>query len=132
MGGGQAHLFRYDGAYLVHCNVGRDRTGFVILLLQSLCGCTADEMKECEAKAFCNLCHIEVDSKEYKTVTECTYDRNMYLIANPDKIDDIFDIDWDNIDVSGVDTYTAAYSYCTDYLGLSSDKVQEIRDKLCA
>jgi|GEM_PF-708278 len=121
-----------DGPYLVHCNVGRDRTGFTVLLLQALCGCTAEEMIECEARAFCNLYHIEPGSKEYKAVVECTYDRNMYLIANTDKIPDILEIDWDDIDVSSVDTYEAAYSYCTDYLGLTAGEVLQLQEKLCA
>jgi len=120
-----------DGAYLVHCNLGRDRTGFVILLLQSLCGCSAEEMMACEVQAFCNLHHVEPGTEEYKIVSDCTYGRNMYLIANPDKIDDMFDVDWDNIDVSSVDTYSAAYSYCTEYLGMSTDDVDELIDKLC-
>lgn len=124
-------ILENDGPYLIHCNVGRDRTGFVSLLIQSLCGCSAQEMKADEAKAFCNLYHIQVRSEEYRTVTECTYDRNMYLISNYDKIDDIFDIDWDSIDVSSVDTYTAAYRYCTDYLGMSAEDVNSLIGKLC-
>ena len=121
-----------DGPYLVHCNVGRDRTGFVVLLLQSLCGCSVDEMRGCESMAFCNLYHIEAGSPEHDTVKSCTYDRNMFLIANPDRIPDMFDIAWDRIDVSSVDTYAAAYSYCTEYLGFTDDEVQKIRGKLCS
>ena len=121
-----------DGPYLVHCNVGRDRTGFVVLLLQSLCGCSVDEMKECESRAFCNLYHIEEGSPEHETVKYCTYDRNMFLIANPDRIPDIFDIAWDRIDVSSVDPYSAAYSYCTGYLGLTDDEVLKIKERLCS
>ncbi len=120
-----------DGAYLIHCNVGRDRTGFVVLLLQALCHCTPEEMMECEAKAFCNLSHVEVGTTEYSEVVSCTYDRNMYLIANPDRIPDIFEIDWNNIDVSSVDTYSAAYSYCTEYLGFTDKEVSEIQNRLC-
>ncbi len=120
-----------DGAYLVHCNVGRDRTGFVILLLQALCNCTPDEMKECEAAAFCNLYNIDVGSKEYETVVDCTYTRNMYFIAYPEKISDVFEIDWDTVNVDSVDTYSAAYSFCTDYLGLTDEEVSGIQQKLC-
>ena len=120
-----------NGPYLIHCNVGRDRTGYTVLLLQALCGCTAEEMRECEARAFCNLYHIEPDSKEYRAVVGCTYDRNMYLIANPDRIPDILEIDWTSIDVSSVDTYAAAYSYCTDYLGLTADEVSQLQERLC-
>ena len=120
-----------DGAYLIHCNVGRDRTGYMILLLQALCRCTPEEMQACEAMAFNNLYNIETGSKEHNAVIHSTYDRNMYLIANYDKIPDIFVIDWKNIDVTGVDTYTAAYSYCTDYLGMTDEQVSGIIDKLC-
>ena len=120
-----------DGAYLVHCNVGRDRTGYMVLLLQALCKCTPEEMMACEAGAFCNLYHIEVGSEEYDTVVDRTYCRNMYLIANYDRIPDIFEIDWENIDVSQADTYTAAYDYCTKYVGLTDDQVTGIIAKLC-
>lgn len=120
-----------DGAYLVHCNVGRDRTGYMILLLQALCGCTPEEMMECESRAFCNLYHIEVGSEEYKTVVKCTYDRNMFLIAHPEKIPDIFEIDWDNIDVSDVNTEEAAYNYCTSYLGFTDEEISALKEKLC-
>ena len=59
-----------------------------------------------------------------------TYNRNMYLISHYDEIGDTFEIDWNSIDVSGVDTYTAAYSFCTDYLGLESSEVDRLIDKL--
>ena len=120
-----------DGSYLVHCNVGRDRTGFVILLLQCLCGCTADEMRACEVQAYCNLYNIDPKSVEYGIIGQCTYERNLYLIANPDKIVDMFDIDWEDIDVSHVDTYSAAYHYCIDYVGMAQEDVDKLIDKLC-
>ncbi len=119
-----------DGPYLVHCNVGRDRTGFVILLLQALCGCSPEEMMECEARAFCNLYNIEPGSKEYFVIINGTYDRNMYLIANYDKIDNILHMDWSKIDVSKIDTQKAAYQYCTDYLGLSSEQIEKLLERL--
>ncbi len=56
----------------------------------------------------------------------------MFLIANPDRIPDIFDIAWDRIDVSSVDPYSAAYSYCTGYLGLTDDEVLKIKERLCS
>ncbi len=63
---------------------------------------------------------------------DCTYDRNMFLIANPDRIPDMFDIDWDHIDVGSVEPYSAAYSYCTGYLGLTDDEVMKVRGNLCS
>ncbi len=119
-----------DGPYLVHCNIGRDRTGFVVLLLQALCGCTAEEMIECEARAFCNLYGIDPGTKEYNYIVSGTYDRNMYLIVNYDNIDNILHMDWSKIDVSMIDTQKAAYQYCTDYLGLSSSQVNSLLERL--
>lgn len=119
-----------DGPYLVHCNAGRDRTAFVVLILQSLCGCSAEQMANDEAMAFSNLYHIEKGSEEFNVVIKNTYDRNMYLIANYDQIPNIFTIDWNNIDVSKVDTYQAAYDYCTKNLGLTDEQVSKIVEKL--
>jgi hypothetical protein len=56
----------------------------------------------------------------------------MFLIANPDRIPDMFDIDWDHIDVGSVEPYSAAYSYCTGYLGLTDDEVMKVRGNLCS
>ena len=121
-----------DGPYLVHCNVGRDRTGYIVLLLQALCGCSADEMQECEARAFVNLYGIEPGSREYDTVVKCTYNRNLYLISEWESIVKLSDIDWKHVDVSKVDTKAAAYTYCTGYLGMDVSDVDAVVAKLCA
>ncbi|MBO5547856.1 MAG: tyrosine-protein phosphatase [Candidatus Methanomethylophilaceae archaeon] len=123
-------IIDHDGPYLIHCNAGRDRTGFAVLLIQSLCGCTEEEMRENEVRAFQNLYLIETGSREYEVVSKSTYDRNMFLIAHPERIGDIFSIKWSDVDVSNVDTQEAAYSFCTDYLGLSDDEVSTLLSKL--
>ena len=100
--------------------------------LLALCGCTPDQMKADEATAFVNLYHIDIGSWEYASVVRCTYDRNMYLIANPDRIPDIFTIDWNGIDVASVDTESAARSYCSGYLGLSDAEIDGLIARLCS
>lgn len=120
-----------DGPYLIHCNAGRDRTGFVVLLLQSLCGCSAEQMAVDEAMAFSNLYRIDKGTLEFTYVVKNTYDRNMYLMANYDQIPNIFEIDWNHIDVTKVDTQKAAHDFCTDYLGLTEGEVSKLVDRLC-
>ena len=100
--------------------------------LLALCGCTPDQMKADEATAFVNLYHIDIGSWEYASVVRCTYDRNMYMIANPDRIPDIFTIDWNDIDVSSVDTESAARSYCSGYQGLSDAEIDGLIARLCS
>lgn len=41
---GLAVMAEHDGPYLVHCTEGKDRTGFVCLLLEALCGATYEEI----------------------------------------------------------------------------------------
>lgn len=53
--GGLRFLARYTGPYLVHCEVGRDRTGFVMLLLESLMGAPYNYMLEDYAKSYMNV-----------------------------------------------------------------------------
>lgn len=41
---GLAKMIGSDGPYLVHCTEGKDRTGFVCLLLEALCGASYEEI----------------------------------------------------------------------------------------
>ena len=89
-------------------------------------------MRNDEAMAFANLYNIDPASEEFRVIAKLTYDRNMYLIANPDKITEIAFIDWDDIDVSSVNTKQAAIDYCTGYLGMTSERVNTLIDIITA
>ena len=41
---GLQKMAKEDGPYLVHCTEGKDRTGFVCLLLEALCGASYEEI----------------------------------------------------------------------------------------
>ena len=41
---GLTRMAHCDGPYLIHCLEGKDRTGFVCMLLEMLCGATTEEM----------------------------------------------------------------------------------------
>ena len=43
---GLRELINHKGPYLTHCIEGKDRTGFVCILIENLCGATVDEMKK--------------------------------------------------------------------------------------
>ena len=125
------------GPYLVHCNVGRDRTGFMVTLLQALCGASESDMMDSAARAYVNLYHVDPDSEEYKVIVNSTYCRNIYYICNYDRIDSdlvkgTLPVDWSGKNVDGVDLKKAAYDYCTEYLGIGSSVVDRLIDNLCA
>ena len=39
-------LLEHDGPYLIHCTEGKDRTGFVCLLLEAHCGASYEEIAD--------------------------------------------------------------------------------------
>ena len=41
---GLTAMAEHEGPYLVHCTEGKDRTGFVCMLLEALCGATYEEI----------------------------------------------------------------------------------------
>ncbi len=65
-------------------------------------------------------------------IAKLTYDRNMYIIAHPDKISEIAFIDWNNIDGSSVDTKQAAIDYCIGYLGMTAERLDALIDIITA
>ena len=57
-------MARNKGPYLVHCEVGRDRTGFVIMLLESLMGAPYSYMLDDCTQSFVNVDKLsDVDAK---------------------------------------------------------------------
>lgn len=44
-----------DGPYLIHCVEGKDRTGFLVAVLEALMGATLDEIKADYVKSFSNF-----------------------------------------------------------------------------
>ena len=44
LAGGLIALSQQEGPYLVHCTEGKDRTGFVCMLLEALCGASYEEI----------------------------------------------------------------------------------------
>ncbi len=43
---GLRDMMSHDGPYYIHCLEGKDRTGFVCILLEALCGASYEEIKE--------------------------------------------------------------------------------------
>jgi len=46
LGQGLIDMLNHEGPYLVHCTEGKDRTGFVVMLLEALTGATYEEIVE--------------------------------------------------------------------------------------
>ncbi|MBR6322964.1 MAG: tyrosine-protein phosphatase, partial [Lachnospiraceae bacterium] len=65
-------MIQSDGPYLVHCTEGKDRTGFVCLLLEALCGAGYDEIVDDYMITYDNYYKItpEEDAVRYNVIVE--------------------------------------------------------------
>ena len=105
--------------YLVHCTEGKDRTGFICIVLEALCGATLEEMRDDYMVSYENYYGItqENDPKKYNTLEEVFEDLIEIMIGD-----------------AGVDPETADLSqYASDYLkfcGVSDDTISKLKERL--
>ena len=75
---GLKFLAKNKGPYLIHCEVGRDRTGFVILLLECLMGSSYDAMLSDYAISYVNVNHYSQEKARQKAIS-CLNEEFSYL-----------------------------------------------------
>ncbi|HKL57427.1 MAG TPA: tyrosine-protein phosphatase [Sphaerochaeta sp.] len=68
--GGLAFMAEHKGPYLVHCNEGKDRAGFVSALLSAIMGATVDEVVEDYMVSYENYYGVEKGSERYALISK--------------------------------------------------------------
>ena len=113
--------FMIDGEapYLVHCNEGKDRAGFVSALLECLMGATIDEVVEDYMETYINYYGVEKGSEKYDAVVNSNIVQN--LNANF-KVKDAYK----------ADLAAEAEEFLMEDLGLSAEEVAALKGKLGA
>lgn len=93
---GLVDMSQHDGPYLVHCIEGKDRTGFVCILLEALCGATYDEMLADYMKTYDNYYGInpQSDPEKYDAISGLNFDGMLQYLANADDGADLAAIDY--------------------------------------
>jgi len=63
-------MMETEGPYLIHCTEGKDRTGFVAMLIEALCGADYDEIIDDYMLTYDNYYRIseEKDREKYETI----------------------------------------------------------------
>jgi len=67
---GLAFMASHKGPYLVHCNEGKDRAGFVSALLSAIMGATVDEVVEDYMISYENYYGVEKGSERYDLISK--------------------------------------------------------------
>ena len=76
-----------EGPYLVHCTEGKDRTGFVCMLIEALAGASYREMADDYMVTYDNYYEITPakDPEKYSVILEKSFDTMLqFLAGDPD------------------------------------------------
>lgn len=105
-----------DPPYLVHCTLGRDRTGFVCALIECLMGADIQEVERDYMISFYNYFGITPNTKEYD-----------YIVNN--EIRGFLARAFGVKDIDSVNLYAASRRYFAS-IGVSVNDIETLREKL--
>lgn len=111
-------MLENDGPYLVHCTEGKDRTGFVCMILESFMGAGCREVAEDYMTTYYNLYGVEPDTDRYNSILY-----NSFLVTLRRLFDE------PGLSVKEEDLSP----YARDYLiscGLTEEELESLKQKL--
>lgn len=112
---GLKFLSNNKGIYAVHCIDGKDRTGFVIALLECLMGATKDEVINDYMTSYYNYYKIDKNDSKYDLIANSNIKKTLQnLFPNMSSSDDLS---------------KSAYNYVKN-LGLSDNEINQLKTNL--
>lgn len=117
---GLEFMIEKEGPFLIHCNEGKDRAGFVSALLEALMGASVEEIKDDYMLSYMNYYHVEKNSEQYNKIANSNIVASLKMIAGVDSIEDL----------NNINLQKAAEKYLIEKVGLSSEQVKSIQNLL--
>lgn len=120
---GLVTLSQHDGPYLVHCIEGKDRTGFVCILLEALCGASYDEIVADYMETYANYYGITAESnpERYDAIRSLNCDGMLQFLAGVDG----------QADLASLSFVEPAKNYLRTG-GMTDEQIDALRAKLTA
>ncbi len=86
---GLSAMAEKEGPYLVHCTEGKDRTGFVCMLIEALAGASYEEIVDDYMMTYDNYYKITSvsDAPKYTTIKEKNLDAMIRSVVKDDSVD---------------------------------------------
>jgi len=120
-------LLEHEGPFVIHCDEGKDRAGFVCLLLEALAGATVEDIRRDYMQTFCNYYHLQPEMEKYQRIQRMNVDRLLYIVAHPEQIQNMLGLNWDLLDVEDINPEQAAEAYCLKQLKLSKEEIAVLK-----
>lgn len=124
-----------EGPYLVHCVEGKDRTGYVIMIIEALMGASYDEMLNDYMETYKNYYGItlESDKERYDAIKETNIDVMLKFIAGiEEKAKSNFVLRLfknDNNELEDIDYANKAEEYLLS-IGMTKENINKLRNNL--
>jgi len=115
---GFRYLASHEGPYLIHCQEGKDRTGFACAILECLMGASAEEVVEDYMITYYNFYGIGPDSEQYARIADSNIKASLSAAFGVDAIDD-----------PSVDLAAEAEEYLLE-IGMSEEDIEALKTRL--
>ena len=113
------YMLENDGPYYIHCLEGKDRTGYVCMVLGALCGATYNELVDDYFITYQNYYGIEKGTDKYEAIKEIHIDEMIrYVFGFNEKTK-----------LLGATYHTSATNYLLS-IGLEQNQLDSLQDKL--
>lgn len=89
--------------YLIHCNEGKDRCGFVSMVLEAFAGASIEELQRDYMVTMLNFYQIPDGGESYKLRQTLSINRMIWLLCNEDALNNYTAIKWDKIDLKALE-----------------------------
>ena len=108
-----------EAPFLVHCNEGKDRAGFVSAVLECLMGAGTNEVIADYMLTYFNYYGVEPGTPQYDAIAESNIQKTLAIA---------FDVD--DISSDDIDLQSEAENYLSEKLHLSEDEISALKAKL--
>jgi protein tyrosine/serine phosphatase len=86
-------MIDHPGPYLIHCNEGKDRTGYLMIIIEALLDASYDQIAEDYMRSYVNYYFLKEDEETYKNIEEKRFKPLIYAIGKLESDSDLSSID---------------------------------------
>ena len=112
-------ILNNDGPYYIHCLEGKDRTGYVCMVIEALCGASYEELIDDYFITYHNYYGIEKGTKKYDTIKELHIDEMIRYVFDFNKTTNLLTANYH----SQVNNYLLS-------IGLTQEQIDAVQNKL--
>ena len=129
IGEAMRRLLESEPPFLIHCQIGRDRTGIVTMILQTLAGATYEEVESSYMKAFYNWHRIDASHTYYADIRTLLFERLLYVLSKEGDVDIAKMCAMTSFPTEEIfrSLPSAVVSYLHNKSGLSYDEIEQLR-----